>query len=86
MMSVAKMRRLEAQGGKCAYCRRAIELDGEAETLATWDEIIPRSRGGRPDRWNRVLACLPCNARKANRHVHDFQPGWMPDPLWNLAE
>lgn len=53
------------QRGCCAYCRRPMSLDqDDADTYATWDEVIPRSRGGSLSRYNRVLACRRCNENK----------------------
>lgn len=33
---------------------------------ATFDELLPRSRGGKPILSNQVLACKECNARRGN--------------------
>lgn len=47
----------------CQYCgvqmKRADEI--------TIDHIVPRSKGGVSSWTNCVLACLPCNKRKANK-------------------
>ncbi len=84
---MTKEERLARQGGRCAYCRKEIEIDAEApDRVATWDEIIPRARGGTKVRWNRVVACLPCNHRKGSRDVREFAPGWAPDPMWSISE
>jgi len=46
----------------CQYC--GAQPGGEAITV---DHVVPRSRGG-PSNWtNCVAACIPCNARKADR-------------------
>jgi len=46
----------------CQYC------GGRPGTSwLTIDHIIPRSRGGRSTWHNCVLACVPCNRKKANR-------------------
>jgi len=48
--------------GRCQYCLRKL-----SRIEATYDHVIPRSKGGRT-RWeNIVIACVPCNSGKANR-------------------
>ena len=48
--------------GRCAYCQRRL-----SRPEATFDHVLPRSRGGTA-RWeNIVLACMPCNQRKGDR-------------------
>ncbi len=66
----------------CQYCGAR---PGSSEL--TIDHVIPRSHGG-TSRWdNCVLACVPCNARKANRtpeqagmklRKHPTRPVWKP--------
>lgn len=46
----------------CQYCGRKMTLDE-----LTFDHVIPRSRGGKTNFENIVSACVPCNARKANK-------------------
>jgi len=50
---------LEAQGGRCRYCRRPL-----TRREATIDHVIPRRLGGSDDENNLVAACQPCNSRK----------------------
>ncbi|MCR9093441.1 MAG: HNH endonuclease [bacterium] len=50
------------QKQRCAYCRRSIPL-----TAATLDHVIPRAAGGSGRIGNLVVACGPCNQRKADR-------------------
>jgi 5-methylcytosine-specific restriction endonuclease McrA len=46
----------------CQYCgERFLSED------LTFDHVVPRSAGGRTAWDNIVTACVPCNARKANR-------------------
>lgn len=45
--------------GKCQYCSTAI-----SESKATFDHIIPKSRGGRTDWENIVTCCYNCNQSK----------------------
>lgn len=63
-----KVKVLRLQGGRCAYCGDPIAVGDpeDLDKLATWDEVIPRSRGGRRTPGNTVLACLACNARKGS--------------------
>ena len=50
--------------GACAYCGLKVARDA-----ATYDHVIPRSRGG-TTRWdNIVIACVPCNQHKGARTV-----------------
>jgi 5-methylcytosine-specific restriction endonuclease McrA len=51
--------------GRCQYCGRAGD---------TVDHVFPRSRGGRHEWANVVIACRPCNGRKANRLLSEL--GW----------
>jgi|APSaa5957512622_1039677.scaffolds.fasta_scaffold01081_8 5-methylcytosine-specific restriction endonuclease McrA len=49
-------------GGRCQYCPAKLRMDE-----FTYDHVIPKSDGGQT-RWkNIVVACVPCNHRKANR-------------------
>jgi 5-methylcytosine-specific restriction endonuclease McrA len=66
----------------CQYCGAK---PGSSEL--TIDHVLPRAQGG-TSRWdNCVLACVPCNARKANRTPEQagmklsrkpFRPAWKP--------
>lgn len=48
--------------GACQYCGRKLP-----RCEATWDHVVPRSRGG-PTAWeNVVIACTGCNQRKGGR-------------------
>ena len=67
---------------RCQYCG---SRPGTPEL--TIDHILPRSRGGTSTWTNCVLACVPCNARKANRtpaeaglilKVAPGKPAWKP--------
>ena len=46
----------------CQYCGRRCNTD-----LLSVDHVLPRSRGGTTSWENCVLACVGCNARKADR-------------------
>lgn len=60
----------ERDGRKCAYCGVVLPLE--------WyglDHVVPHSRRGRDDLVNRVLACPPCDAAKADKTPQEWQPG-----------
>lgn len=66
----------------CQYCGRQ---PGSEEL--TIDHVAPRSQGGKSSWENCVLACLPCNGRKADRTPQEagmrlrkqpIQPTWNP--------
>lgn len=46
----------------CQYCE-----DQPGSLKLTYDHVLPKSRGGQTNWTNIVTACLPCNARKADR-------------------
>jgi len=48
--------------GRCQYCRSRLQW-----REATYDHVVPRSRGGRTAWENIVIACRPCNQRKGSR-------------------
>lgn len=47
--------------GECQYCGTQIDTRS-----ASIDHVVPRSRGGRTSWHNVVLACQPCNHKKAD--------------------
>jgi 5-methylcytosine-specific restriction endonuclease McrA len=49
-------------GRRCQYCRARVSRDA-----FTYDHVVPRSQGGATCWENVVVACTPCNQRKANR-------------------
>lgn len=51
--------------GHCAYCRRLT-------SHLTTDHVVPRSKGGPDEEWNRVQACGQCNLSKANRDPNQW--------------
>ncbi|MDK2970318.1 MAG: hypothetical protein PWP23_73 [Candidatus Sumerlaeota bacterium] len=53
-------------GYKCQYCGRKPPREE-----LTIDHVVPRSRGGRSEWENVVLACQSCNAKKGNRLLQD---------------
>ena len=71
--------------GQCQYCQRPV---GRREV--TYDHIVPRSRGGLTAWENIVIACRPCNQKKANRTpaeagmVLSLSPARPPMGSWQL--
>jgi 5-methylcytosine-specific restriction endonuclease McrA len=66
----------------CQYC--GVRPGTEELTI---DHILPRAQGGQTNWENCVLACVPCNARKANRTPEQagmklrrlpVRPAWKP--------
>lgn len=51
-------------GQRCYYCR---------DSAATWDHVVPRSRGGTNHRRNLVPACQRCNGWKADRTLDEWR-------------
>ena len=51
----------------CQYCGVHPGKDGIDRDKMTIDHILPKSKGGLTAWGNCVVACLPCNAKKANR-------------------
>jgi 5-methylcytosine-specific restriction endonuclease McrA len=48
--------------GKCQYCAHKV-----ARPEATYDHVMPRSKGGQTTWENIVIACVPCNQKKGGR-------------------
>lgn len=48
--------------GCCQYCGRKVP-----KSEFTYDHVVPRKMGGRTTWKNVVIACFPCNQRKADR-------------------
>ncbi len=71
----------------CQYCSRR-----HSAAHMSIDHVLPRSKGGQTNWENCVLACVKCNARKADRTLKDSglrlrhkpkRPRWT--PYMNLA-
>ena len=72
---------------RCQYCGA-----GGRNTVLTFDHVIPRSRGGRTEWENIVMACEPCNAKKADKTPREagmplksrpMRPTWV--PIFNVS-
>ena len=72
---------------RCQYC-------GERKTTRelTFDHVVPRAQGGRTVWENIVMACVACNATKADRTPEQAgmslrkrpeRPAWL--PIFNMA-
>lgn len=59
----SRMNILIRDGHACQYCGRKMTLD-----QLTFDHVVPRSKGGKTNFENIVSACVPCNAKKANKN------------------
>lgn len=60
-MNDLKLRLCPGPVGRCFYCNEPYEFDD-----LTIDHFIPVSKGGRRGLLNAVLACVACNAAKAD--------------------
>ncbi|UCD11279.1 MAG: HNH endonuclease [Nitrospinaceae bacterium] len=49
----------------CQYC-------GVSKHPLTVDHVLPKSRGGKTDWFNVVVACKPCNLKKSNRTLAEM--------------
>ena len=59
-VSFSKKNILRRDNFTCQYC-------GGRDHPLTVDHVIPKSRGGKTDWTNVVVACKPCNMKKGNR-------------------
>ncbi|NNE43274.1 MAG: HNH endonuclease [Gemmatimonadetes bacterium] len=75
---------------RCQYCRRRLET-----RELTIDHVVPRAQGGTSTWENCVLACVPCNRRKAHRTPAEarmfllrepVRPRWTPRHLFTGLE
>lgn len=48
--------------GQCQYCSKKLKI-----SESTFDHVVPKSQGGKTSWENIVLACSPCNQKKADR-------------------
>jgi len=66
---------LEHYNFQCCYCGKRFTKSTKSskEELPEWnlDHVIPRSKGGKSNWDNIVLACLPCNSIKDDKLLGD---------------
>jgi len=62
-------------GGRCQYCAMAL-----SRGAATYDHVIPRSRGGLVSWTNIVIACRSCNQIKGDRTPAEAQMALLKPP------
>jgi len=69
-------------GNECGYCHHVFE-----PRALNYDHVLPRSRGGRTEWDNIVMACYVCNAKKGDRTPAEAKmplrraprkPEWLP--------
>lgn len=61
-----KLRLYDKQEGRCAYCKRAVNLLGRGKRQAILEHRIPRFAGGEDRESNVVLACYECDVLKGS--------------------
>jgi 5-methylcytosine-specific restriction endonuclease McrA len=64
-VSFSKKNILRRDNFTCQYC-------GISKQPMTVDHIFPKSRGGKTNWTNVVVACKPCNLRKSNRTLSEI--------------
>jgi 5-methylcytosine-specific restriction endonuclease McrA len=60
------------QSGACAYCHTDMTLDLGHSNTATIDHVVPKSHGGKKNKFNELAACLKCNIEKGDKNVVMF--------------
>lgn len=61
------------QNWRCYYCTRQMTRDrNDSRTIATIDEVHPRSKGGLRTLSNQVAACKACNNLKGDMSLDAF--------------
>ena len=75
---------------RCQYCATKLPV-----SELTYDHVVPRARGGKTTWENIVTACVPCNARKADRTPTEagmrlltapVRPKWVPVMTLRLSD
>jgi hypothetical protein len=62
---------VELHGGACFYCKEhLVKKDGVYRW--TLDHVEPLANGGKDHLSNFVIACQPCNCKKANKPIDAF--------------
>ncbi len=63
-ISFSKKNILRRDNFTCQYC-------GKSNNILTVDHICPKSRGGKTNWTNVVVACKPCNLKKGSQNLHE---------------
>ena len=72
----------ERDGNRCRYCGREVNWrDRKSEAGATYDHVIPISKGGTDDVDNIVVCCRACNMRKGGRTPEEAGMTLLPPPI-----
>lgn len=68
--------------GVCYYCNVAVTRE-----TGTVDHVMPKSAGGKRKPSNLVIACVPCNDRKANKSATKWveNSAWLRKRIINVA-
>lgn len=61
------------QEGLCIYCLGRMTTELGFAMTATWDHIVPKSKGGPTNYDNLILACSHCNHLKRDKSVAEFE-------------
>lgn len=64
-----KIELCEAQNWRCCYCPSCVSLWDDGAKLATFEHVVPLSKGGASDKTNLVIACRDCNNVRGNKDV-----------------
>jgi hypothetical protein len=66
----------EAQNWRCCYCKLQVTLyckTTAARDAATIEHLIPRAKGGKETKENKVIACQHCNHLRNVYHPYLFE-------------
>lgn len=72
-----RLKLYEAQKGLCVYCQQpmVLEYDYNGPDAATYEHIVPRSKGGKQE-GNLIMAHGICNRRRADRPLYFLDGKW----------
>jgi 5-methylcytosine-specific restriction endonuclease McrA len=64
---------MKLHGGKCFYCRKAIDIKA-AQSQWTLDHVEPQKLGGKSHLGNLVIAHASCNRDKGHLTIDSYNP------------
>lgn len=67
--TAALKKAFEVHGGHCFFCRKKLTLDE-----LSIDHAEPIASGGKEQLQNLLIACRPCNRKKAGQAIEAFAP------------